>query len=108
MPRNEFVTPVCCKEVQEHKTVFLSVFELMERCEPVWKIRSFNSHFQCTGTVKAEFCPHCGTNVPEVEKSKTSKKICVMDDMQDYCETCSERLRVCSCLPEEFEWKPKQ
>jgi hypothetical protein len=108
MPKNAFVTPRCCKEVQEHKTVFLSVFELMAKCDPTWKGRSFNSFFQCVGSIKVDFCPHCGTHVPEVEESNSLEKICVMDESQDYCDTCSERLGCCECLPEEFKWKPKQ
>lgn len=113
-----FVTPRCCKEVDEHATVYLSLpieyfdgdLEASKAMKPVWKIRSYNVRWGPEITWSTEvvkFCPHCGTPLPDIEPSNL-KKVYVLEKSGDYCGLCKNRNRECTCKPPEFAWKPKR
>lgn len=117
--RHDFITPVCCEEVQRLHTIFLAMPEsyhedgsgkksLLDH-KPVWRVAHFprNEHNAHAWTAEAKFCPHCGTSVPDVEPSGDPRKICEYSDGGYYCDTCQERLMSCRCMPSVYAWKVK-
>ena len=53
------------------------------------------------------FCPHCGTQLPEIEKRPDipgPTHVPVYDG--DYCGTCDQRSRCCTCYYPEVAWRP--
>lgn len=108
------LTPGCCDAVKEHNTVFLccdsgDIYghkEGAEEPKPKWMCRSWNNEFRCNDHTEVKFCPHCAKSVPEIEPSNiTDRKICSVTDGGYYCDSCSERLHACTCLPHEYRWK---
>lgn len=53
-----------------------------------------------------KFCPWCGAKLPEMERTRTDAKICVVKDGGYYCDTCEERLQNCLCDFPAVEWTP--
>jgi hypothetical protein len=103
----------CCEEVQENSTVFLG-YENLDECNvskkdiPVWMVRGWHTPFRCVSWARVNFCPHCGTPVPEIEPSKKRKRIQKVTDGGYYCDTCKKRLMECDCLPASHAWKIKE
>jgi hypothetical protein len=57
--------------------------------------------------MEVNFCPYCGTNLPEIELNPLAKDNEIYNtDSGDYCESCGERSMCCNCIPAPFRWKP--
>lgn len=128
MPRRLFVTPGCCDDVEQHRTIFLEYLQLTDDEEgreetdmfagrPEWATRAWYAHAPgdkdigddgFPATVEATFCPHCGQHVPEIiERPDVKVPICKVTDGGYYCATCEERLMGCECHPPEYKYQPK-
>jgi methionyl-tRNA synthetase len=131
LSKNQQITPKCCKKVQEKQTVFLSYSgydkeyeeiwygpdedenkkpadrkKMYERHKPLWVSGHWDSKFNCLGTTRVKFCPHCSRPVPEIKRRKTTRKIRSITDGGHYCDTCGERIIECNCYRPEYAWEP--
>jgi hypothetical protein len=117
--RDKRVTLECCAKAKKFRTVILSYGS---QSKAIYDLEVFDGSLKpkwCTRTlpqlaaenfseiVEVDFCPHCGTPVPEIEPRVTDKKISRYSDGGYYCDTCKERLSSCSCLPTIFCWQIK-
>lgn len=100
MSKEQFITPKCCKEVQEKQTVFLSFDqealidpEGQEKHKPKWRLRFYNINLQRWSSTEVKYCPHCGSPVPKIKRRDTKRKICSIKDT-GYCDTCMYLLYV--------------
>lgn len=56
-----------------------------------------------------KFCPYCATPLPKmVRKNPAPEGICTVSDGGYYCDTCSERLNGCRCLPMSAAFEPER
>ena len=116
------ISPQCCPEVEEGKTVFLRYKEEpdwsyddeidKERpkgyvgMKPTWAVIGLSKKYRCEVWIDALFCPHCGKPVPEIELNPSTKNSKLGNPDDDYCNTCGERNRGCKCPPPWFAWRP--
>jgi len=71
--------------------------EICDRLIDELGFEEFNSLYD------VEFCPHCGTKLPEVRlKTPAPKDVCIVSDGGYNCDTCKQRLRQCKCKSPEF------
>ena len=106
------ITPKCCQDVQEKKTVILSYnYEDLfdpENKKPKWKTLGLENSYNSFNLVEANYCPHCATPVPDVKRRIIiDEKISLIEDGGYYCSTCGERCIACTCYPPEYAWEPK-
>ena len=113
------VTLECCAKAKRFRTVILSygtqskaIYHLGDfdgSLKPKWCVRTFPqlAPENFSEIVEVDFCPHCGTPVPEREPRVTDKKICRYSDGGYYCDTCKKRMMSCTCLPLPFHWQIK-
>lgn len=111
------ITPECCEPVQEKRTVILQFRgqdiygagpEGQVGKKPRWIIIGQHPATDTPTCEDASFCPHCGTNLPEIKLRNPvmlKKSIRRVIDGGYYCDTCKERLESCTCLPPEFAWE---
>jgi hypothetical protein len=97
--------PVCCEKINEigeyafyeGPPIVLSTArrnpetgDYFSLIDPHWRMRKVG--------FEVDFCPFCGTKLPEVEKMENPPQpLWIGDD--DYCGTCDERNRECECNP---------
>ena len=123
MNHNKLITTGCCDKSNLHKVVTLSFnsqYDIIDNSDednhlysknkPVWKSKgfvNFREHI-LEGYIEVEYCPFCGTKVPEIEINEDVVKNHKIHESEDlnYCDTCGERNMCCECLPPEFRWKP--
>ncbi len=97
--------PVCCEKINEvreyyeHKGPVVQLRPTRRNPEtgdyysfldPHWVVREVG--------IEIQFCPHCGTKLPEVERMENPPQP-LWDGDDDYCGTCDERNRCCECNP---------
>ncbi len=117
------VTPQCCEQSTKHRVPYLEFpWEESERRrgylkdrKPVWCVKGIDSFSRTHGlpthyyesSMEVNFCPYCGTPVPEIELNPLAKDDEIYNtDSGDYCESCGERSMCCDCIPAPFRWKP--
>ena len=62
-----------------------------------------------TQEVEANFCPACGKSLPNIVRNPNPpEKMVKVTDGGYYCDTCNERLGVCSCSPPWMAWMPEK
>jgi len=99
----------CCEWNLKQGVVFLSYTyeEIIGDCtqgKPKWRVIGCGPG----GWVEIEWCPLCGTKLPDVEfKSELTgeRQIRRVIDGGYYCDTCGERLHGCSCLDPAMQWE---
>ena len=57
---------------------------------------------------KIDFCPFCGTKVPEMVEVPGRDKICSFSDGGYYCDTCGDRLISCTCQVPSTQYRIKE
>lgn len=110
-----YVTPQCCETVQKTGSVYIHVdiYEEYKNQKPAWMTlghepKHVDTELHSSVAVPAEYCPHCGTHVPEIVRSKVPQsRILKCTDTGYYCDTCKDRLRSCRCAHTSFKWMPK-
>lgn len=127
LPRFYHISPHCCADVEKYKTVFLYYdkdpmdnykyqedekgkplpFIGYKVLKPVWGIKAVSEKFECEKWVTVTHCPHCGQELPEIEKNPDVDQSKLGNSDDDYCNTCGERNMCCECLPPWFAWRPK-
>jgi len=88
---------------------------IFERATPYWKARPAvevssllwrNKEHYKEPLPSAKFCPHCGTPVPEIQRTDNLIGPVYKPSADgDYCATCESRSGCCSCLPPTFLWE---
>lgn len=56
---------------------------------------------------EAKACPYCGTPLPKMVYRPDMPDVCRTSD-HNYCNTCSERLHNCKCLPPSAAFEPER
>ena len=119
MCREAYLTPECCKSVQDFVAVLLRFpwdSEEDYAGPPEWTLRlshletapGYSRSHAHSADDKPSFCPYCGTKLPEIEKNpKPPKPLAAITDGGYYCDTCEERLMSCECFAPEFAWRIK-
>lgn len=120
MCREVYLTPECCKPVQNFVAIYLKFpwgSEDGDDSSPEWELRlehleaapGYGGDYTRRGPAKPLFCPYCGTKLPEIEiNPKPPKPLAVITDGGYYCATCEERLMSCECFAPEFAWRIKR
>ena len=103
-----YVTPNCCDKAKYSCAVYVSVDIYSDEgsnSKPYWYVRTYSPAHRGVSQEVATHCPFCGSRLPKIVLSNRKDKVCVVTDGGDYCDTCNQRLRSCTCLPPEFKWK---
>jgi hypothetical protein len=100
----KLVTPTCCDRAKYSGAIFIDC----ENLKPFWAARGWHAVYMGTMRESVEFCPFCGSKLPEIVPSRTKKKVYKIKYDGDYCGTCKKRSCECQCLPPAFRWKPKE
>jgi hypothetical protein len=105
-------TPKCCERVQKEKSVYIRVkggyygHNVNQNSPVEWVTNGWDEKLECNTEVQANFCPFCGTKVPEIVRRKNSpSKVISISDGGYYCDTCEKRLDSCTCERIEFLWE---
>jgi hypothetical protein len=120
MCRERYLTPKCCKPVQNFVAIYLRFPWDPENDyvgSPEWVLRidhlgsapGYARDYVRSTSDKPLYCPFCGAKLPEVERNpKPPKPVAVITDGGYYCDTCKKRLMVCRCYAPEFAWRIKK
>lgn len=112
MPKNTKITPHCCPEAEEHKTVYLEFsYDDLESGawhdkEPDWVTLGFDTETGKTYPVVVNCCPHCGKDLPDIRRRRGRAKVCDPDIRSKSCGTCDSSLMSCQCQPPEYAFEP--
>ncbi len=128
--RTHLVHPNCCDAMRKHQAITLQMPMGFEEGDietpPNWMIQSYRPYRVpdsdkwdefpdpkpkeevYTGSTKdVKCCPFCAEYLPEIIRVDVGdKKVCRVADGGNYCDTCRERLRACTCLPPTAIWGP--
>lgn len=116
------IVPDCCETAQKLFTVRLNYAydDLSEdrfaNAVPRWRIdspyelreRVSPSRWDADTANTPQFCPFCGTKLPEIRRVPPDQipgKLHTPMHDGDYCGTCKERSRACTCLYPELAWE---
>ncbi len=118
MCREAYLTPSCCKPVQNFVAILLSFpWDSEYAGSPGWTLRlrhleaapGYHRKHVRSAEDKPRFCPYCGAKLPEIELNpEPPKPLAVITDGGYYCDTCKERLIGCECYAPEFAWRIKK
>lgn len=111
-------TPTCCEYAKAFITLYYgyctATYESMEWAlnnKPHWFIRGAKlteARFYSSDLpdAKIEYCPKCGTKLPEIRiKAHRPKNVMSVTDGGYYCDTCKKRLMECKCHRPEEMWE---
>jgi hypothetical protein len=107
-------SPQCCEKMRTHPTVRLNVMDLDANLLPnpswVGPATTIEDRFGAAIEVeeKMNFCPYCGTTLPEVEPIEPPEPYCRITDGGYYCDTCRQRLPCCYCNPPVTAWRTRE
>jgi hypothetical protein len=107
----------CCPESSTYHAIYFSVDPYMEPTKGRWQ--STESKYlaekrwlaggeEFPDRPEVKFCPFCASPVPKMRmKPEPPAEIMRCTDGGYYCDTCSERLMECRCLPPEAAFEPE-
>jgi hypothetical protein len=110
--------PKCCAKALRYRTVYFSVQEVYDVCEPkegrwrpVYIPMDWDPNVRDTpwyeGLPDAKFCGFCGELLPKMTRLKTPPQpLCRITDGGYYCDTCEQSLEACECLPPSAAFGP--
>lgn len=115
------VVPDCCTDIQLMPVVRLA-YKYEDLCEegwddkkPVWKMQGPDFHLISNLypeggydlTSIATYCPYCGSALPDVQRRTEPLPNKVHRPVYDgdYCGTCNERSRNCTCMLPACGWE---